>query len=228
MLSLTEPIAVLSEDRIAAATPILRSCAERSVWAAQSHQLEKLRIGFEGTKARGSGNNNRCLCVLTVFYSHIQPAYKPTERVEFYERREIIGQRTRGIACAHCLLRGQRSNGGTVGNDPRRRGVAFDQPVPQDRHYEQNCLDALGSPGSLQNAPIEGRTRGKAGEGMSLFQAQVHVPDSDDHVHVAEAMMVVATPTVNDPEQQPGATVFVLSVTEETVRAEAIRNDGGV
>ena len=75
---------------------------------------------------------------------------------------------------------------------------------------------------------IDGRTRGKAGEGMNLFQAQVYLPNSDEHVHVAEALMVIATPIVKDDQQQPAAKAFVLSVTGEAVRAEAIRSDGGV
>ena len=73
---------------------------------------------------------------------------------------------------------------------------------------------------------IAGRTQVKTEEAMNLFQAQVHIPNSDDHVNVAEAMMIVATPTVNASEQQPAAKAFVLSVTEETLSVEAIRNDG--
>ena len=63
---------------------------------------------------------------------------------------------------------------------------------------------------------------------MNLFQAQVYLPNSDEHVHVAEALMVIATPIINDPQQEPAATAFILSVTGEAVRAEAIGNEGGV
>ena len=74
---------------------------------------------------------------------------------------------------------------------------------------------------------IAGRTQIKTEGEMNLFQAEVHIPNSDDPISVAEAMMIVATPIVNVSEQQPAAKAFVLSVTEETLRVEAIRNDGG-
>jgi hypothetical protein len=48
----------------------------------------------------------------------------------------------------------------------------------------------------------------------------------DDHVHVSDTLMIVASATVNNPEQQPATKAFVLSVTEETVRVEANRSDG--
>ena len=74
---------------------------------------------------------------------------------------------------------------------------------------------------------IAGRTQVKTEEEMNLFQAEVHIPNSDDPISVAEALMIVATPIVNTPEQPPAAKAFVLSVTEETLSVEAIRNDGG-
>ena len=56
MPSLPEPIAVVSKDRIAVATPILRFCAKRSVWAAQSQQLEKLPILAASLGRRRNGH----------------------------------------------------------------------------------------------------------------------------------------------------------------------------
>ena len=60
---------------------------------------------------------------------------------------------------------------------------------------------------------------------MKLFQVQAHVPLSDDHVNVAEAVMMIAIALANDAEQ-PTAHAFSLSVTENTVNVQVMRSDG--
>ena len=61
---------------------------------------------------------------------------------------------------------------------------------------------------------------------MKLFQAQVHTPLSDDYVEIADALMVVATAIADAPERQSASKAFIFSVTEDTVRIEAICREG--
>jgi len=75
---------------------------------------------------------------------------------------------------------------------------------------------------------IAGLTQLKTEEAMNLFQAEVHIPNSDDPVSVAEALMIVATPIVDASEQQPAAKAFVFSVSEDMVNVEAINSIGRV
>jgi hypothetical protein len=61
---------------------------------------------------------------------------------------------------------------------------------------------------------------------MELFQAQVHLPFSDDQVTVADAMMIVVTARTDPPTQQPLSQTFGFVVTENTILVETIRGDG--